>query len=1106
MTIENDNPREALLARLMVQYDELLAAERPAAVFDDSAVRRDTDLSREWQETKDCLELLHRANHRAIPRPTDETLAAVEKQAGQPDDAPPRQIGRFLIERELGRGGMGVVFLALDPKINRNVAIKIPRFEALLSAELRRRFLREAEAAARLSHPHLVTLLEVGEDHAICYLASEFCSGPNLAQWLQGRSSPAPVDQAARIVMQLAEGVQHAHSRGVLHRDVKPSNVLLQPTSGVVSDDPLAEESTFIPKLTDFGMAKLLESAGDETRSGAFIGTAAYMAPEQAEGRVSELDARTDVYALGVILYEVLTGAPPFRGKTEVDTLRQLVLNEAAPPRRIRRDLPRDLEAIVLKCLSKQPDGRYATAHELAADLRRFLSRQPTVARPLAWWQTAGKWAARRPMAAALTAVCLLALVTVAAAGVLYTLQVRRHAEELGNLLASRDEARAEAQQRASETAQSYNSDLRLAHQAWKEGRIADAKALLAKHQPHGAEQDRRSYPWHFLWRLTHLETATLTGHKGPVYVCRYSPDGRLLATAGEDGVLRLWNPTSGTLERSWQAHPAGINGIAFSPDGKWLATMSEDRSAAVWEVDTGKQVEVHPSFKDSIWAVVFSPDGQTLFAGGADGKILALNTADWSIRATHSGPPAPIALLAISPDGSMLATAGEVPVIRLWSATDMQPIGTLEGHKRDITALAFSHNGRWLASTSRDSTVKLWDSQSHDLACTYEGKAGYLLDVAFTADDAQLLVASGTGGAQIWELAVDKMARVLKIGTAHVYSVAASPDGRQVVTVGADEQVRLWQGSANPERTSLIVNTPGRRVALSPDGRIAVGDHLGKIRFYDSMSGELLKCLDAHEESVDGICFSSRGDLLAAAFGDNTIRLWRYPELTPSHTLERHPKRIWSIKFSPDGKLLATCGNDWSLFLWNTASGKLQQDVLTKDDTIRDVAFSPDGQSLAGGGRHGVLRLWRLSDGQETATRNEHAGEILSVAWSPDGKLLATGSKDDRIGLWNMPGGALAGQISPSQGVIDSVAFSPDGKTLASCGTNRTIKLWDVASQEQILLLEGHRSAVSQVIFSPQGDFLLSLAPGNPCELFLWPTRNVPRAPGNVGKLPTSE
>jgi serine/threonine protein kinase len=356
--------QDELVASLLVAYDEALVGEalRP----DVESLVDDRALAARLRDARECLELLDRV--RRLESQTATSPATRDFETPSINDrtraSHPERIGRFEIVRELGRGGLGVVLLGRDPELGRYVAIKIPRADLLAGGELERRFLREAEAAARLSHPHLVPLYEVGRDGPLCYLVSEYCTGPTLAAWLKAQRGSLSPQQAATLVRQLADAVHHAHSRGVLHRDIKPSNVMLDRLeAGDGRPEERLEDSRDIlqppasrlqpaAKLTDFGMAKILESAGDETRSGAVIGTPAYMAPEQADGRMREIDARADVYALGAVLYELLTGQAPYRGASDVDMLRQLLLEEPAAPRAIRPGVPRDLEAIALKCLA----------------------------------------------------------------------------------------------------------------------------------------------------------------------------------------------------------------------------------------------------------------------------------------------------------------------------------------------------------------------------------------------------------------------------------------------------------------------------------------------------------------------------------------------------------------------------------------------------------------------------------------------------------------------------------------------------------------------------------------------------------------------------------
>ncbi|HEX4070686.1 MAG TPA: serine/threonine-protein kinase, partial [Planctomycetaceae bacterium] len=328
-----------------------------------------------------------------------------------PGDSAPARIGRFQIRRELGRGAFGIVFLALDPALGREVALKVARPETTVTPQFRRRFLTEAQAAAALNHANVVSVFESGEWGPIYYIAQEYCVGPTLAEWLKQRSEPVPEAAAATLVATLAAALDYAHEHGIIHRDLKPSNVLLVPKSGgdYVPSGGENDVLNLVPKIADFGLAKLLESSAAETRSGLVLGTPGYMAPEQVEGRLGAIGPQTDIHALGVILYEMLTGRPPFFGATDVEMLKRVVLDEPARPRGKRGSIPRDLEAICLKCLEKQPSRRYPTAAALADDLVRFLAARPTVARPLGSFGRAVNWARRRPAAATLLAISVLA-------------------------------------------------------------------------------------------------------------------------------------------------------------------------------------------------------------------------------------------------------------------------------------------------------------------------------------------------------------------------------------------------------------------------------------------------------------------------------------------------------------------------------------------------------------------------------------------------------------------------------------------------------------------------------------------------------------------------
>jgi WD40 repeat protein len=968
----------------------------------------------------------------------------------------------------LGRGGMGVVYKARHLALKRTVALKMILAGGHAGEHERARFRAEAEAVARLQHPGIVQIHEVGEHDGHPFCALEFIDGGSLAQKLDGNSLPAR--EAARLVEALARAMHLAHSRNVVHRDLKPANVLL------------TADGT--PKVTDFGLARQLDSDSGQTQTGAVMGTPSYMAPEQASGRTHEAGPAADVYALGAILYECLTGQPPFKGATLLETLEQVRTREPVPPSRLQAKMPQDLETICLKCLSKEPEKRYSSAESLAEDLRRYLAGEPIAARPVSSWERARKWAYRHPAVAALWMVGAVTAAALVVVGILYNAQLQEHTTQL-----QKERNTATAQERLAKEQElwarhrAYDSDMFLAYQNWNNKELGRALARLQLQRPQEGQSDLRGFEWFCLWGLCHGDRGLLRGHQGPVNRVRFAPDGKSIISAGADKSIILWDTDTGQPRQTLRGHTDSVWALALSPDGRYLVSgcsgrynSSSDKSLNIWDARTGQQLQ---SLNDiqAVRAASFSPDGKLLAISRNHHKVIELwDVASWKLSKTIAADDYWTGEMAFSPDGRTLVEARYNGTVKLRDLASGKDIATLAHANYAAHSVAFSPDGKTLATGCSDATARLWDAVTFKELALFQ--LGEVFSLAFSPDGQWLALA----GAQLTLLDLTDNARQTSIPghSGEVNSVAFAADGRSLVTGGADGTVRLWQV---PEQ---VRRSPASRsdvwsLAFSPKGdTLAVGGNAG-VKLLDTATWQERAMLPGGVGWAAGLAFAPGGKWLGYIGDDGcSLRIWDLDAGKQQARID-NKEELLAVAFSPDGSLVAAGGLDKTVRLWTVPAGQAVNSLPGHKWFIRSLAFSRDGKTLAvgcgddWGNVPAEIKLWDVEASKEIAAWEGHASPVKSIAFSPDGRLLASASRDETVKLWNVATQALEGTLEGHTDQVWSLAFSPDGKRLASGGADLTVKLWDLATRQEVASLQGHRRPIGALAFSTKESLLVS-------------------------------
>jgi WD40 repeat protein len=1097
----DDNPLDEVLAAYLEAVDAGWAPQREAFLARYPALRGELEAFFAAQEEVGTLSAAIRADTPPAPRPLNgDATKAIDGAA--PAAAPaPRSFGDYELLEEIARGGMGVVFKARRVSLGRVVALKMILSGDLASAGEVQRFRNEAEAAALMDHPNIVPIYDVGEHGGWHYFSMRLVEGGSLAQLLgRGEWTLGTKDdcrRAGQLVATAARAVHYAHQRGILHRDLKPANVLL------------GEQGE--PLVTDFGLAKRLDEGAGLTVSGAIVGTPGYMAPEQAAGKHRELTTAADVYSLGAVLYELLTGRPPFKCDNVLDTLLQVREAKPVRPWALNPRVDADLETICLKCLEKEPERRYASAEALADDLERWQHGEPVRARRTGFAERTWKWARRRPGLALMTGFVAVCLALTLGFGVSYETaaarlrdtalqkdQAERSLAQESQQRAEESRLRAEAQQartaaeRAGDRAEAalYSNRVTLAQLEWQANAVARADQLLEACPP-----TLRGWEWRYVKRLCHADLLSIYVG-GPVCDVCFSADGRRLAGALQDRTVRVWDAATGheILSREGHDHDPA-RGVCFSPDGRHLASNSYN-TVKVWDVATGRESLSLKAFwgHNSIigprgWharrsegaafvtegGVRFSPDGKRLASPSGDHKVRVWDAATGREAATPKGQTSQVYGVSFGPDGRRLAGALQDGTVKVWDAATGEAILSFKGHAAAVLGVCFSPDGKRLASASEDKTVQVWDAATGRPTLTLKGHTGAVLGACFSPDGQRLASASYDRTLKVWDATTGQELLTLKGHTDYVRSVCFDPSGKYLASASGDGTVKVWDAATNQEAVPFNGHAgPVYGVCFSPDGRRLAGAFRDRtVKVWDVATGRKAFLLNGHSGLVAAVAFSPDGQYLASASWDKTVQVWDAATgraLTP----RVHSGAVHGVCFSPDGLRLASASGDKTVRVWDAVTGRVALTLNGHTDLVWGVCFSPDGQRLASASEDRTVKVWDAATGQIERTLEPHAGAARSVCFSGDGRRLMSALDDGTVKVWDAATGQEALTLRDA-GPVYGACFSPDGKRLASACDDETVKVWDAATGQEVLSLKGHTGPVVAVAFSPDGRRLAS-------------------------------
>jgi len=1020
------------------------------------------------------------------------------------------QIGRYKLLNVLGEGGMGIVYLAEQQQpIKRRVALKVIK-PGMDSKRVVARFEAERQALALLDHPNIAHVHDAGTTEAgRPYFVMEYVKGLPITEYCD--SHKLTIDDRLNLFRQVCLAVHHAHQKGIIHRDIKPSNILVS-----------TQDDQAVPKIIDFGVAKALSMPLTDrtlaTEDSQLLGTPEYMSPEQADMGSEDIDTRSDIYSLGVLLYVLLTGVLPFDSDAlregGIEHIRKIIretdpktpstrltkLGEegkmVAEKRRtevavLAKCLHRELEWIPLKAMRKERAERYRSASELADDIENYLKGEPLIAGPLTTRYRLQKFVRRNKgifAGAVMVAAALLIGLAISVVSLVREQHARRQAQ--ANELEMRRIA--------------YASDMSLAQQALAINDIGRARQLLEDHRPAPGEVDLRGWEWSYLWHECRSDAIDELCHYDQLSASSvaYSPDGRVLVVATIfPELIDIWDVPGRKLIKNLQ--PDKGFDMAFSPRGDLLATTAGEQ-IRFWRIGTWERVdEGQLTLGSSVRGLKFSPDGTRLAGLSFEGELALWEISQWPVVRQIGGRKLSeprFGDLDFSPDGKALVIGDSNDYLQVIDLTNGDTkFEVSDAHSEGIHSVAWSPNGSVIASGSAwdGGPIKLWDAVSGKPLGELEGHTSWISDMVFSKDGMRLYSASGDETIRIWDVEHQRPLSILRGSSDEVTGLALSPDGTTLASACKDGVVAFWSAIPQPKEDWPIPIPLSRsaRPTFAPDNRVLAVPKTGGISLVDLDTSKEIEQITELGDNVEVVTYSPSGTQLVGGSRTGKIRIWSCVERRLLRELDGHKEQIGLLRFRIDGTQLLSLDITGKVIWWDALTWQAVKSFVVElpakwniNQRWLPVDVSPDGRLLVCGTAMGDMHWLDGETGELLATSTGGDQGTTQVAFSGDGLRLASTSVFGTVTLWNP---STFGSVKSFRAHLlgaQGVAFSPDGRRLATGGgTSRdAVKLWDLSTLRDLITLPGQRAVHKYVVFSDDGRWLAACGK-NVGKLYLW-------------------